>query len=89
MIWPSQSGYCRAVLTDYHVHLRPDSEGTTAEEYFTQSNAERYRAAAEERGIAELGVSEHVHRFHATRSGDRAPPTTSTSTSSSCARRPT
>jgi len=51
------------VLTDYHVHLRPDDEGTTAEAYFTAANAERYREVAAERGIAELGVSEHVHRF--------------------------
>ncbi len=51
------------MLTDYHVHLRPDDEGTTAEQYFTAANAERYREAAAERGIAELGVSEHVHRF--------------------------
>ena len=53
------------MLTDYHVHLRPDEAGTTAEEYFTPGNAERYRDAASERGIAELGVSEHIHRFHA------------------------
>ena len=51
------------MLTDYHVHLRPDDEGTTASAYFTAANAERYREAASERGIAELGVSEHVHRF--------------------------
>ena len=51
------------MLTDYHVHLRPDDEGTAAADYFTQANADRYRAAAEERGIAELGVSEHIHRF--------------------------
>jgi histidinol-phosphatase (PHP family) len=51
------------VLTDYHVHLRPDEEGTAAADYFTPENAARYRDAAEERGIAELGVSEHVHRF--------------------------
>jgi len=51
------------MLTDYHVHLRPDEPPTPAEEYFTTANAERYRAAAEERGIAELGVAEHVHRF--------------------------
>ena len=51
------------MLTDYHLHLRPDEEGTEAERYFTKANAERYREAAEERGIAELGVSEHVHRF--------------------------
>jgi histidinol-phosphatase (PHP family) len=51
------------VLTDYHVHLRPDEEGTAAAEYFTQANAERYRETAAERGIEELGVSEHLHRF--------------------------
>jgi histidinol-phosphatase (PHP family) len=52
------------VLTDYHVHLRPDDPGTPAERFFTPANAERYRAAAEAAGIAELGVSEHVHRFY-------------------------
>ncbi len=51
------------MLTDYHLHLRPDEPGTTAERYFTPANAERYRTAASERGIAELGVSEHVYRF--------------------------
>lgn len=51
------------MLTDYHVHLRPDEPGTTAERYFTAANAERYRAVAAERGIAELGVAEHIHRF--------------------------
>jgi histidinol-phosphatase (PHP family) len=52
------------MLTDYHVHLRPDEPGTTAERFFTTENAERYRETASERGIAELGVSEHIHRFH-------------------------
>ncbi len=51
------------MLTDYHLHLRPDGLDSTAAEHFTQANAERYRAAASERGIAELGVSEHVYRF--------------------------
>jgi histidinol-phosphatase (PHP family) len=51
------------VLTDYHTHLRPDDIAATAVEYFTAANAERYREAAGERGIAELGVSEHIHRF--------------------------
>ena len=51
------------MLTDYHVHLRPDEPGTTAELYFTAANAARYREAASERGIAELGASEHVYRF--------------------------
>jgi histidinol-phosphatase (PHP family) len=51
------------MLTDYHVHLRPDDPEATAALAFTPANAERYREAAAERGIAELGVSEHVHRF--------------------------
>src|SRR5919112_3858083 len=51
------------MLTDYHVHLRPDEPDTAAERWFTAANAERYREAATERGIAELGVSEHVYRF--------------------------
>ncbi len=50
------------MLTDYHLHLRPDEVGS-AEEHFTQENAERYLAAAEEQGIEELGVSEHIYRF--------------------------
>jgi histidinol-phosphatase (PHP family) len=53
------------VLTDYHVHLRPDEPDTAADRFFTRENAARYRAAADERGIVELGVSEHVHRFRA------------------------
>ncbi len=52
------------MLTDYHVHLRRDDIAETpAEAFFTAGNAERYRAAATERGIEELGVSEHVYRF--------------------------
>jgi histidinol-phosphatase (PHP family) len=51
------------MLTDYHLHLRPDDADARPSEFFTQANAERYRAVAEEHGIAELGVSEHVYRF--------------------------
>jgi histidinol-phosphatase (PHP family) len=51
------------VLTDYHLHLRSDEPDSTAEEHHSQANVERYRAAASERGIAELGVSEHIYRF--------------------------
>jgi histidinol-phosphatase (PHP family) len=51
------------MLTDYHTHLRPDDLAATAAECFTAANAERYRDAARERGIAELGVSEHIYRF--------------------------
>jgi histidinol-phosphatase (PHP family) len=50
------------VLTDYHLHLRPDEVGP-AGEYFTAENVDRYLAAAEEQGIEELGVSEHIYRF--------------------------
>jgi histidinol-phosphatase (PHP family) len=51
------------VLTDYHLHLRPDDLVATPAHYFTAANAERYRDVANERGIVELGVSEHVYRF--------------------------
>jgi histidinol-phosphatase (PHP family) len=51
------------MLTDYHLHLRPDEDGTTFERYFTAENVDRYLAAAAAAGIEELGVSEHVYRF--------------------------
>ena len=44
------------MLTDYHLHLRPDEENTTAESYFTSENVDRYLAAAAAAGIEELGV---------------------------------
>ena len=53
------------MLTDYHLHLRPDERENTAERSFTPANAERYREVATERGIAELGVAEHIYRFTA------------------------
>jgi histidinol-phosphatase (PHP family) len=51
------------MLTDYHLHLRPDGPGADAETYFSGAVVDRYRAVAEERGIAELGCAEHVYRF--------------------------
>jgi histidinol-phosphatase (PHP family) len=51
------------MLTDYHVHLRQDDLDATAAEHFTVTNVEHYRLVADQHGIAELGVSEHVHRF--------------------------
>jgi histidinol-phosphatase (PHP family) len=51
------------MLTDYHLHLRPDDLDARPEDHFTEENVSRYRAVAGERGIAELGVSEHVYRF--------------------------
>jgi histidinol-phosphatase (PHP family) len=52
------------VLTDYHVHLREDSDERPGEESgFTEENVERYLDAAREAGVAELGCSEHIYRF--------------------------
>jgi histidinol-phosphatase (PHP family) len=51
------------MLSDYHLHLRPDDLDTPPERYFTAENVDRYRAVASEQGIDELGVSEHVYRF--------------------------
>jgi histidinol-phosphatase (PHP family) len=51
------------MLTDLHVHLRPDGPEHGAAEAFTAANAERYQEVAAERGVEVLGVSEHVHRF--------------------------
>src|SRR5262245_26460386 len=51
------------MLTDYHLHLRPDDDDTPAARYFTAENVDRYLAAAAAAGIDEIGVSEHVYRF--------------------------
>jgi len=51
------------VLTDYHVHLRPDDFDSPPERFFTTENVDRYLEAADAAGVAELGVSEHIHRF--------------------------
>jgi histidinol-phosphatase (PHP family) len=52
------------VLTDYHLHLRPDEDASPVEErWFTTANVQRYLDVAGEAGIEELGVSEHVYRF--------------------------
>ena len=51
------------MLTDYHLHLRPDDEGTAFDDYFTSENVDRYLASAADAGVEELGVSEHVYRF--------------------------
>lgn len=51
------------MLTDYHVHLRPDEPGTTAQKYFTKQNACRYHEAAARVGVTSFGISEHIYRF--------------------------
>jgi histidinol-phosphatase (PHP family) len=53
------------VLTDYHLHLRSDDPEASAAEHFSAANVARYRAAAQQREIEELGVSEHIYRFSA------------------------
>ena len=87
----------RGMLTDYHLHLRPDDRERARRASTSRvANAERYRAVADEQGIAELGVSEHVYRFQQALDGLAASllarirrATTSTSTARSCASRPT
>ena len=51
------------MLTDLHVHLRPDERDASVRAYYSAANAQRYRAAARAQGIDELGVSEHIYRF--------------------------
>jgi histidinol-phosphatase (PHP family) len=51
------------VLTDYHLHLRSDDPSAATAESLGASHVERYREVAQERGIAELGCSEHIYRF--------------------------
>jgi histidinol-phosphatase (PHP family) len=52
------------VLTDYHLHLRPDDDDAPPEQgAFTAENVDRYLAAAADAGIDEIGCSEHVYRF--------------------------
>ena len=52
------------MLTDYHLHLRPDEDRSDPyERWFTETNVKRYLDAAQSAGIEELGVSEHVYRF--------------------------
>ena len=56
----------RPVLTDYHVHLRPDEPDTPGGALLhAPATPSATATAAEEHGIAELGVAEHVYRFAA------------------------
>jgi histidinol-phosphatase (PHP family) len=52
------------LLTDYHLHLRPDDDDGPPERFaFTPENVESYLEAARRAGVEELGCSEHVYRF--------------------------
>ena len=50
------------MLTDYHLHLRPDDDGTAADALH-RGERRPLPGRRREAGIAELGVSEHVYRF--------------------------
>ena len=90
---PSRASVPGRVLTDYHLHLRPDELDATPAEYFTEENVERYLDAAERRGIDELGRLRAHPPLHR-RARDLGPPvlaratraTTSPPTASSSAR---
>ena len=51
------------MLTDYHLHLRPDEDGHAAGALLHRGERRALPAAAAAAGIEELGVSEHVYRF--------------------------
>ena len=54
------------MLTDYHVHLRPDDPDTARRALLHRRPTPSATARSpSERGIAELGVAEHIHRFTA------------------------
>lgn len=50
------------MLVDYHCHLAPDDE-QLGPRWMTDEWIAVYAAAARERGIGELAVTEHCHRF--------------------------
>ena len=95
--WPSPRavGILSRVLTDYHVHLRPDERGTPPSATSRPPNAERYRETADgarhrrarrRRARPPLRAALEVWQ-HPFWRGTRS--TTSTTTARSCARRPT
>ena len=57
------------MIVDYHMHLR-DEVGEIA---FTADAAERFVERAAERGVDEIGFTEHVYYFHQTRDFWRLP----------------
>ena len=54
------------MLVDYHMHLR--APGSASEELdHTAEGVERYVEQARERGVDEIGITEHVYYFRETR----------------------
>jgi histidinol-phosphatase (PHP family) len=54
------------VLVDYHLHLRKRDQQREEADH-TRSAVERYAETAVERGLDEIGISEHVYYFRETR----------------------
>jgi histidinol-phosphatase (PHP family) len=52
----------RLVRVDYHLHLAPDGEALR-DEHLSIEHLRDYVRIASDRGIDEIGVTEHVHRF--------------------------
>lgn len=50
------------MIVDYHCHLAPDDE-QLGPRHLTEERISVYAAAAKDRGIAELALTEHGHRF--------------------------
>ncbi len=51
------------MLTDYHLHLRPDAIEATPEAHFTDERLGQYLEVAHRVGIGEIGITEHIYRF--------------------------
>ena len=54
------------MIVDYHMHLRRPTEGHEEVEH-TRAALERYVSKARERGVDEIGFTEHVYYFRQTR----------------------
>ena len=60
---PPDSCRLARVLTDYHLHLRPDDVGRAADALHRGERRALPRRRSSGEGIEELGVSEHIYRF--------------------------
>jgi histidinol-phosphatase (PHP family) len=54
------------MLVDYHMHLRAPENGSEELDH-TAEGVERYVERARERGVDEIGITEHVYYFRETR----------------------
>ncbi len=54
------------MLVDYHMHLRAHGSGSEELDH-TAEGVERYVERARERGVDEIGITEHVYYFRETR----------------------